>query len=123
MPFTDIAGTSWESAITWVYQHAVMVDGCSETRFCPKASITRGALAQALADGLRLPATGGDFYADDEGSPLREGHQPPGSGGPCQWLWERQLLPEPVRAPRRAGDRAGHGPPAPAGGRRLLQRR
>ncbi len=73
MPFTDIAGTSWESAITWVYQHAVMVDGCSATRFCPKASVTRGALAQALADGLRLPATGGDFYADDDGSPFENG--------------------------------------------------
>ena len=73
MPFTDIAGTSWEGAITWVYQHGVMVDGCSQTRFCPTASITRGALAQALADGLRLPATGGDFYADDDGSRFEEG--------------------------------------------------
>ncbi len=73
MPFEDVEGTSWEPHVAWVYQHGVMVDGCTESRFCPKASITRGALAQALADGLGLPATTGDFYADDEGSPYEDG--------------------------------------------------
>ena len=33
-PFTDIAGTSWEASITWVYQHGIM-GGCSATKFCP----------------------------------------------------------------------------------------
>ena len=44
------------------YQHGVMVDGCGGTKFCPKATVTRGAMAKLLADGLSLPATGGDFY-------------------------------------------------------------
>jgi hypothetical protein len=72
MPFTDVAGSKWEAAITWVYQRRVM-DGCTETRFCPTASISRGALAQALADGLRLPPTTDDFYADDDGSRFEDG--------------------------------------------------
>jgi hypothetical protein len=72
-PFTDIAGSSFTAAITWVYQHRVMVDGCTDTRFCPSAYLTRGALAQALADGLRLPATSGDFYTDDDRSRFEDG--------------------------------------------------
>ena len=71
-PFTDIAGTSWEAAITWVYQHGVM-GGCSATKFCPRRDLTRGALAQALADGLDLPATGADFFTDDGGSRFEDG--------------------------------------------------
>jgi hypothetical protein len=73
MPFSDVYGSKWEASITWTYQHGVMVDGCTQTRFCPTASVTRGALAQALADGLRLPATGIDYYADDEGSRFEDG--------------------------------------------------
>jgi hypothetical protein len=72
-PFTDLGESNFASAITWVYQHGVMVDGCTATRFCPSAYLTRGALAQALADGLRLPGTGGDFYTDDDGSRFENG--------------------------------------------------
>jgi spore germination protein YaaH len=65
-PFTDIAGTSWEAAIVWVYQHGIM-DGCSATRFCPDRYLTRAQLAGALANALDLPATGTDYFADDNG--------------------------------------------------------
>jgi spore germination protein YaaH len=71
-PFTDIGDSKFESAIVWVYQHGVM-GGCTSSRFCPDAHLTRGALAQALADGLRLPATSRDFYADDESSRFENG--------------------------------------------------
>jgi uncharacterized protein YkwD len=64
--FTDIAGTSWEAAIVWVYQHGIM-DGCSATRFCPDRYLTRAQLAGALANALDLPATGTDYFADDNG--------------------------------------------------------
>jgi uncharacterized protein YkwD len=64
--FTDIAGTPWEAAIVWVYQHGIM-DGCSATRFCPDRYLTRGQLAKALVEGLDLPATNTDYFADDEG--------------------------------------------------------
>ena len=65
-PFTDIAGTSWEAAIIWVYQHGIM-DGCTATRFCPDRYLTRAQLAGALVNALKLPATGTDYFADDNG--------------------------------------------------------
>ena len=43
--------------------------GCSASQFCPKAYLTRGQLASALANGLDLPATANDYYPDDETSP------------------------------------------------------
>ena len=64
--FTDIAGTSWEAAIIWVYQHGIM-DGCTATRFCPDRYLTRAQLAGSLANALKLPATGTDYFADDNG--------------------------------------------------------
>ena len=71
-PFTDIDDTPWVASITWVYRHGV-IDGCRSTKFCPTADLTRGALAQALADGLGLPATNRDYFADDEGSRFEDG--------------------------------------------------
>jgi uncharacterized protein YkwD len=71
-PFTDIAGTPWERTITWVYKQGIM-SGCRSTRFCPRGDLTRGALAQALADGLDLAATNRDYFADDEGSRFEDG--------------------------------------------------
>ena len=71
-PFTDVAGTEWEASVAWVYRQGIM-DGCRATRFCPRGDLTRGALAQALADGLHLPATDGDFFADDGGSRFEDG--------------------------------------------------
>ena len=68
LPFTDIAGSRYRDAITWVAQSGIM-DGCSASQFCPKGFLTRGQLASALANGLDLPATEDDFYPDDEGSP------------------------------------------------------
>ena len=68
LPFTDIAGSRYRDAITWVAQSGIM-DGCSASQFCPKGFLTRGQLASALANGLNLPATDDDFYPDDAGSP------------------------------------------------------
>ena len=67
-PFSDIGGSKFASAITWVYQQGIMA-GCTSTRFCPDAELTRGQLASALANGLNLPAATTDYYLDDTGSP------------------------------------------------------
>jgi hypothetical protein len=67
-PFTDIGDSKFASAIAWVYQQGIMA-GCTSTRFCPRAELTRGQLASALANGLNLPPTTNDYYADDESSP------------------------------------------------------
>ena len=66
--FSDIGGSKFASAITWVYQQGIMA-GCTSTRFCPDAELTRGQLASALANGLNLPAATTDYYHDDTGSP------------------------------------------------------
>jgi Cysteine-rich secretory protein family/S-layer homology domain len=66
-PFTDIAGTKHAAAIAWVYRHGIMA-GCRPTRFCPGSHLTRGQLAGALANGLDLPDTDRDYFADDDGT-------------------------------------------------------
>ena len=71
-PFTDISGSKFAAAIAWVYQQGIM-GGCTATTFCPKGFLSRGALATALADGLDLPPTSTDYYADDDGSRYEDG--------------------------------------------------
>ena len=71
-PFADIEGSKYYGQILWVAQRSIMA-GCTSTRFCPGSSLTRGELAQALADGLDLPGTSTDFYSDDENSRFEGG--------------------------------------------------
>ena len=42
--------------------------GCGPGRFCPSGTVTREQMASFLARALQLPATGTDFFRDDEGS-------------------------------------------------------
>jgi uncharacterized protein YkwD len=70
--FTDIADSKFRTSIAWVTKRGIM-DGCRSTRFCPEAYLTRGQLASALANGLGLPATTIDFYADDDGTRHEDG--------------------------------------------------
>ena len=100
-PFTDVAGSGWEAAITWVYQHGVMVDGCSATRFCPSADLTRGALAQALADGLGLPSTSTDFFTDDGASRFEDGINRLAAAGLARGCGNRHYCP--TQSVRRGG--------------------
>jgi hypothetical protein len=66
-PFTDIAGSQFESDIVWVYLQGI-ASGCSATLYCPLASVTRAQMATFLARALNLPPTGTDFFTDDNGS-------------------------------------------------------
>ena len=66
-PFTDIAGTSFEADIIWVYQQGI-TSGCSPTLYCPLADVTRGEMASFLARALNLPSTTTDYFTDDETS-------------------------------------------------------
>ncbi len=65
-PFSDIGSSKFYSQILWNAQRGIM-ESCSGTRFCPTRSLTRGQLAHALATGLGLPATGRDYFSDDNG--------------------------------------------------------
>ncbi len=64
-PFTDIDG--FENEIAWLYREGI-TGGCTSTRFCPTNSVTRGQMAAFLNRALGLPATGSDFFDDDDGT-------------------------------------------------------
>ena len=66
-PFTDIAGTTFEADIIWVWLQGI-TSGCSQTLYCPLANVTRGEMASFLARALHLPPTATDYFTDDETS-------------------------------------------------------
>jgi uncharacterized protein YkwD len=43
--------------------------GCAQWLYCPGTNVTREQMATFLARALNLPATAGDFFVDDAGSP------------------------------------------------------
>lgn len=67
-PFTDIGSSAFKNDIFWLYNRAITA-GCSATKFCPRANVTREQMASFLARALKLPATSSDFFTDDESSP------------------------------------------------------
>ena len=66
-PFSDVGGSPYYSQILWVAHRSIMA-GCTSTKFCPDASLTRGQLAKSLDEALDLPLTSTDFWSDDEHS-------------------------------------------------------
>jgi hypothetical protein len=65
--FTDDDGTTFENDINRLAA-AGITKGCTATTFCPTAFVTRGQMAAFLDRALALPATGSDFFDDDEGT-------------------------------------------------------
>lgn len=66
--FPDDAGTIFEPDINRVAQAAI-TNGCGGGMYCPAVGVTRDQMASFLARALSLPATSGDYFVDDEGSP------------------------------------------------------
>jgi hypothetical protein len=66
---TDIAGTQFEDAIVWLYDHGITT-GCSATTYCPNAKVTRQEMATFIARAMDLPSTTTDYFTDDEASHL-----------------------------------------------------
>jgi glucose/arabinose dehydrogenase len=66
-PFSDIASSQFYYDIKWAHATGVTT-GCTPTRFCPTATVTREQMASFLVRTLGLPATGTDFFTDDETS-------------------------------------------------------
>ena len=62
--FSDTAGSPFAADIAWAVS-AGITSGCSPTKFCPKAAVTREQMASFLARGLRLPPTRNDHFGDD----------------------------------------------------------
>jgi hypothetical protein len=66
--FTDDESSPHEADINAVAA-AGITGGCGGERYCPRSTVTREQMASFLARGLGLPATGTDYFTDDESSP------------------------------------------------------
>jgi len=65
--FTDDETSQHESAIN-ALAAAGITGGCSATKYCPRAAVTREQMASFLVRALRLPPASHDFFTDDETS-------------------------------------------------------
>jgi glucose/arabinose dehydrogenase len=68
-PYTDVADHSLLDHIMWLTNEGIS-SGCGGGLYCPNASVSRAQMAAFLARALDLPATGTDFFTDDDGHPL-----------------------------------------------------
>ena len=64
--FTDDEASWAEGDINRVAAAGITA-GCTATTYCPGAVVTRAQMAAFLARALDLPATGNDYFTDDEG--------------------------------------------------------
>lgn len=65
--FTDDEGSIHEADINRIAA-AGITTGCAAGRFCPTAGVNRQQMASFLVRAYHLPATGTDFFTDDERS-------------------------------------------------------
>ena len=71
-PFTDIETSMFKGDIQWLYGEGV-TGGCTTTKYCPDAIVTREQMASFLDRMFSLPPTTSDFFTDDESS-IHEGN-------------------------------------------------
>jgi hypothetical protein len=65
--FSDDTGSIHEADINAIAQ-AGITTGCGVGTFCPGTSMTRAQMATFLTRGFGLPASGVDYFSDDNGS-------------------------------------------------------
>jgi hypothetical protein len=65
--FTDDGGSAHQDDINRVAEAGITL-GCGGTRYCPTEHVTREQMASFLRRAYALPATGVDFFTDDEAS-------------------------------------------------------
>ncbi|MGH2429035.1 MAG: S-layer homology domain-containing protein [Candidatus Limnocylindria bacterium] len=65
--FTDDGGSMHQADINRVAAAGIS-SGCSATRFCPNAGVTRAEMASFLSRALGLPASSRDWFTDDRWS-------------------------------------------------------
>ena len=66
-PFTDIAASPFRADIEWLFNEGV-TGGCTTTRYCPDAGVTREQMASFLVRLFGLPAATQDAFGDDDGT-------------------------------------------------------
>jgi len=67
LTFTDIADSPFRDEIEWLAAEGI-TRGCTQTTFCPKASVTREQMATFLDRSFEFDPTDVDRFTDDEGS-------------------------------------------------------
>jgi hypothetical protein len=65
--FSDTGTSPFAADIEWLVD-AGITTGCTASRFCPNASVSRGQMASFLSRALDLPAAGRDYFRDDGSS-------------------------------------------------------
>ena len=65
LPLGDLFDSKFLEHIKWLFLEGI-TSGCTPTAFCPNGLVTRGQMATFLARALSLPATGTDYFTDDE---------------------------------------------------------
>jgi spore germination protein YaaH len=63
-PFTDLR--QFITQIEWLYTSGI-TGGCTPTKFCPTATVSRAQMAMFLTRALNLPAATIDYFNDDNG--------------------------------------------------------
>jgi hypothetical protein len=64
--FSDDNGITGEASINRLAESGI-TGGCTSTRFCPTANVTRAQMAMFLDRSLPLPAATQDYFDDDDG--------------------------------------------------------
>ena len=64
--FNDLGDSKLVGSIQWIYDEQI-TNGCSQTRYCPVAPVTRGQMASFLARAMNLPPATTDYFTDDNG--------------------------------------------------------
>ena len=63
--FSDIATSKFYADIVWLVE-AEITHGCTATRFCPDAVVTRGQMASFITRASNLGSASRDYFRDDE---------------------------------------------------------
>ena len=63
--FSDIATSKFYADIVWLVE-AEITHGCTATRFCPDAVVTRGQMASFITRASNLGNASRDYFRDDE---------------------------------------------------------
>ncbi len=65
--FVDIWGSKFRDDIVWLAEEGITT-GCGTEVFCPNGSVTRAQMATFLVRALDLPASGRNYFRDDNSS-------------------------------------------------------
>ena len=65
--FSDTTGSAFATEIIWLAAQGITL-GCAPDSYCPDDTVTRAQIATFLTRALNLPATGNDYFDDDNDS-------------------------------------------------------